>query len=450
MRHAYNVGMEHTLSLPDVEDRLQERYEVLVQEHTGHAHPVAAGPRHLPRHGAATAAQAAWRFYKNPRTKTTRLVAPLLDAARSAATSDCERFALVAADWSHLDYRTHADKRDRVQIGQKEELGYELFSQLLLCDRDGRPLAPLCLRLQAAAGMYSSQYDGPRPPQSQLDALAADLDYVAGLGLGKPVVSLIDAEADSVFHFRQWHPKHYFVVRVDEARLALFEDQELSLPAIADVLRGRHAFQRVRQVQHKGAKVEQYVAEAAVVLHRPGYLNRAVDGQRKRLTRKGPPLPLRLVVSELRRADGTVVARWLLLSNVPAEVSAATLALWYYWRWQIESFFKLLKGAGQQVEQWQQETGERILKRLLVASMACVLVWHLARSVAPQAKEARRLLVKLSGRQIEYGKEFTEEALLAGLWVLLAIVDTLENHLPQQLTQLAAFILGGSGTFSSA
>ena len=27
---------------------------------------------------------------------------------------------------------------------------------------------------------------------------------------------------------------------------------------------------------------------------------------------------------------------------------------WYYWRWKIESFFKLLKSAGQQLESWQQ------------------------------------------------------------------------------------------------
>ena len=43
--------------------------------------------------------------------------------------------------------------------------------------------------------------------------------------------------------------------------------------------------------------------------------------------------------------DGEVLSRWLLLSNVPADVAASELALWYYWRWRIESFFKLLKSA---------------------------------------------------------------------------------------------------------
>jgi hypothetical protein len=406
---------------------------------------VAAGPRHLPRHEVKAAVQAAWRFYKNPRTKATILAQPLLRAARAAVERACERYVLVVGDWSHLDYRTHTDKLDRIQIGQKEEVGYELFSQLALSDRDGQPLAPLCLRLQAAAGVYSSQYDGPRPPQSQLDELGPVMDYVAGLGLGRAPVFCYDAEVDSVFHLRAWSANHLFVIRGDEERVVLFEGQERRPLEVREALQQRQAFGRVGEVQFQGERLTQYVAEAAVVLHRDAQLNREVGGQRKRIQVKGEHLPLRLVISELRREDGTVVARWLLWTNLPAEVGAGTVALWYYWRWEVESYFKLLKGAGQQVEQWQQETGERVLKRLLVASMACVLVWQLARSVAPQAGAARELLVRLSGRQLEYGKAFTREALLAGLWVLLAVLDTLERHLPAQLRQLADFILGGSG-----
>ncbi|MGH7192078.1 MAG: hypothetical protein ACREJM_00925, partial [Candidatus Saccharimonadales bacterium] len=70
----------------------------------------------------------------------------------------------------------------------------------------------------------------------------------------------------------------------------------------------------------------------------------------------GPPLTLRLVISRIRGPDGEGdLAVWFLLSNVPAEVQAEEIALWYYWRWRIESFFKLLKSAGQQLEHWQQE-----------------------------------------------------------------------------------------------
>jgi hypothetical protein len=443
---AYTVCMNTLLDIPGLDERLKDRYQVLVQEHSGHAHPVAAGPRCLPREEAASAAQAAWRFYRNRRTTPARLAQPLLQAARLAADQSCDRFALIMNDWSHLDYRSHSDKKDTIQLGNKEEMGYEFFSSLLVSDRDGQPLAPVYQSLQAAAGVYSSQDDLPQPPQSQLDALAPILNHVQQMHLARTPVFFVDAEADSVFHYRLWdEQQHLFVVRADEQRVARFEKQTLSFPTIVELLRQRQQFQQVREVDYKGKKVQQYVAEAAVVLTRSAQLNREVDGVRKRIYVPGKALSLRLVVSELRDEAGNVLARWLLLTNVPADVSAATVALWYYWRWQIESYFKLLKGAGQQVEHWQQETGQRILKRLLVASMACVLVWQLARSVAPEAKAARRLLMRLSGRQLEWGKEFTEEALLAGLWVLLAMLDVLEEEQPSDLRHLGDFILSGSG-----
>jgi hypothetical protein len=190
--------------------------------------------------------------------------------------------------------------------------------------------------------------------------------------------------------------------------------------------------------------VGQYVAEAAVVLGRPAWLNREVNGQRQRLVIPGAALPLRLVVTELRDGGGHVLARWYLLSNVPAEVDAATIALWYYWRWKIEAFYKLLKSAGQHLEHWQQEDGRAVLKRLLVASMACVLAWRLGNSRAPQAEEARRVVMRLSGRQVEYGTTYTREGLLAGTWVLLALQALLERMPVSRLREMADFVLNGS------
>src|SRR5258706_14854067 len=106
------------LTIPGVEKRLQDRSEKLVEEHAGHAHPVASGPRILPDATSThAAAMAAWRFYLNPRTTFTRLAQPLLQAAADAATRHCQDFALVPIDWSKLDYRDHTSKSDRTQIG---------------------------------------------------------------------------------------------------------------------------------------------------------------------------------------------------------------------------------------------------------------------------------------------------------------------------------------------
>ena len=96
------------------------------------------------------------------------------------------------------------------------------------------------------------------------------------------------------------------------------------------------------------------------------------------------------------------------------------------------------------MEHWQQENGRALLKRLLVASMACVLAWRLGSSQAPQAVEARRLVMRLSGRQVEHGKDYTLEGLLAGIWLLLAMVTVLERLPASQLQDMADFVLNGS------
>jgi hypothetical protein len=435
-------------TLPGVDKRLQERYQQLVQEDTGQGHPTAAGPRILPTPAQAQAhAHAAWRFFRNRRLSLPQLMQPLLDLARQQAAGACDRHGLVVHDWSGLSYGSHTDKHDRIVLGRDAGLGYELYAALLLDDHQGRPLAPLRVRLRGQGGVYDSARRAVRPPAVHLDGLAAVLGELRALGLPRPLVHIIDAEGDSVYHLRQWQRSgHRFVVRTDDQRVVRHQGVERTLPELVRLLRQRGGFAYAREVLYQGRRARQYVAEAAVVLERPAWLHRTVDGRRRRRVVPGVPLPLRLVVSEVRSEGGRVLARWQLLTNVPAEVAAATIALWYYWRWQVESYFKLLKGAGQQLEQWQQENAGAIVRRLLVASMACALVWRLARSEAPQAVAARQLLQRLSGRQLAWGKPYTEEALRAGWWVLVAMAELLQERLPEDLRRLADFILAGSDT----
>ena len=125
----------------------------------------------------------------------------------------------------------------------------------------------------------------------------------------------------------------------------------------------------------------------------------------------GRPLPLRYIVVQLRDGKGKVLAEWMLLTNASKRVKAEHLARCYYWRWRIESYFKLLKSHGQQLEQWQQETGIAIARRLLVASMACVVVWQLEADDTQEAEELKDILIRLSGRQMKQDHPHTAPAL---------------------------------------
>jgi hypothetical protein len=427
-----------------LDKRLQKRYRKLVQQHTGQAKATAAGPRPLPAPTQAFAAtQAAWRFWHNDRVTLPQLLQPLLTYAHEATARACQRSVLMVHDWSHLDYATHTRKTDCLRGAHPGAVGYDAHVALAVADRDGSPLAPVSLGLEADDGVHDSRHDSVQAPVSKLDGLGSVFTFVAEQGWDHPVVHIIDREADSVGHYRDWQKAgHVFLVRADHDRLVWHQDQERSLSAVVQTLHQQGAFRDCRAVAYHGRPARQEVAEATVVLHGDAYQNRVVDGQKRKRRLPGVPLTLRLVVSRVYSPPGELLAEWLLLTNVPAAVADAEVALWYYWRWRIESYFKLLKSAGQEVEHWQQETAAAIARRLLVAGMACALVWQIARDASPEGARLRRLLVQLSGRVMGRGVEFTEPALLAGLWVLLAMVEALGQHSVAELRNLAALALG--------
>jgi hypothetical protein len=414
----------------------------LVTAHLQASQALAAGVHAVPEAASSFAATiAAHRFLNNSRVSLRSLAKPLIDAGRAEVATSCDRFVLVVHDWSQLMYPQHELKGDRVALSSKGvPEGYELQTALLVSDRDGLPLAPAVMSLRAADGVHCSRSARVRAPLSPLDELDPAMSFVERKNLGRPLVHLVDAEADSVGHFRQWatRPGRCFVVRGDD-RLVQQSGHEQRCSTIRETLREAGAFGFTREILYHGRPARQWVAETAVRLIRPAQRNRPGSGDRRRIP--GPPLDLRLVIAEARDDEGALLAVWYLFTNLPAEVEATTVALWYYWRWSIETYFKLLKSAGMQVEAWQQTTAAAIARRLLVASMACVTVWRLARSTHPQAQQARRLLVRLSGRQMKYGKTHTLPALLAGLWVLLAMLDTLEHYSLTDLRQLAELAL---------
>ena len=101
----------------------------------------------------------------------------------------------------------------------------------------------------------------------------------------------------------------------------------------------------------------------------------------------------------------------------------------------------LLKSAGMNAEAWEQESGEAVAKRLVVASMACLTVWRLQRDPSPTAGELRRVLVRLSGRQMKHRVESTAPALLAGLEKLLALDDLQSQYDLREVLALARRVL---------
>jgi hypothetical protein len=416
-----------------MERRLQRRYEALVRAHVKLGNLSAAGPA-IPagQLSAHAATQATWRFLNNERVTLSALVHPLREAGRVAASQSGSPFVLVVHDWCKLDFKTHTAKTDVIELTHENDVGYDLTTSLLVDAGMGAPLAPVQIHLATAKKVHSTASDAPRRDDHHLEQLLPTMNEIAEWHLPRRPVHIIDREADSLGHFRQWMPAgHLFLVRADDRRV-LWDGTPKLLSEIAKELDCQGQFQETRQVLYHGKMATQLVAEANVVLHKPHKTRRGG----KQYEVAGPRVPLRLVVARVVNEKGNMLAEWLLLTNVPAnEMPAPGIALWYYWRWRIESFFKLLKSHGLNAEGWQQETGLAIARRLLVAAMACVVIWNLQHDTSRTSEKFKQVLVKLSGRTMKYGVKYTAPALLAGYFVYLMMVAFLGSS-PYSLDEL--------------
>lgn len=390
---------------------------------------LSAGLKALPGHASSSFAstQAAWRFYKNESITLSVLQEPLLNAAYRGIAEHCETYALCIHDWSKLSYKHH-NKKDTYAVTHETDIGYDLQTSLIVSDQTGCPIAPVAQRLISAEGSFAT-YSKTVPDQqikSHLDEVTDCILYLEKQSFCKPLVHMIDREADSIGHIRRWDAEGCtWLVRVKDNPKVDYKNESMSCKTVANQLQ----FNPSRSVDYHGKTYQQSVAQAQVVVSRPAKPSQKLG---KHPPIPGSPISARLIVSRVLDEDGKIIAEWLLLTNVK-NISSSIIALWYYWRWKIESFFKLLKSAGHQLESWQQESALAIAKRLLVVSMACVTVWHIAADKSKEAAEFRLFLIKLSGRQMRYGKEFTHPALLAGLWSFLSMLEVLQNYSQDQL-----------------
>ncbi len=416
--------------------RLQDRFYHLVREHAHVLNAAASGLSTLPGTAKPFACtQAMWRFLAHEDTTLPTLIEPVREAARDTLATCSSPVALIVHDWSMIHFGGHDSKPDRLRRTHATDVGYELATAFLVETDHGTPLGPMELRLRTAHGVLTTRPGGAAAPPGRIDEILDVMKASRDWGLERPLVHVIDREADSVGHYRAWGAAgHRFLVRADVERIVRWEGREHPMPRVAAALYDRGAFQDTgRDIRFKGeAPARSWVAETRVVLDRPARTKR--DG--KKVTVAGEPLTLRLVICRVIDESGTVLAEWFLLTNAPAWYDAATIVQWYYWRWRIESYHKLLKSAGQQVEEWEQESGEAVARRLVIASMACLTVWALRRDESADAAAVRRVLVRLSGRQMKWGVESTAPALLAGLEKLLAVLDVMKEYDLDELSRL--------------
>jgi hypothetical protein len=419
--------------------RLQRRYWKLVAEHMNTPQKLAAGVKAAPGTAQSFAStQAMWRFLDNERVSLKQLIEPPRTIGRQAASESPSDYALVVHDWSKLSYPDHSSKEDQTQLSNVHDVGYEMYTALLVDGANGNPLAPMELQLLSAKGVHTTRTHRKGKRVHHLDQILPTMRAARQWDVPRQLVHIIDAEADSLAEFRAWNQAdELFLVRADFTRKVDWQGESYLLPQLAETLHEQQLFQETGEVSIRGGKGTRWVAEGEVVLSRPARKRTAAG----RIKLPHQPLTLRLVISRVVNDAGKILAEWYLLTNVGPDVNKVTIADWYYWRWRIESYHKLLKSGGQQLESWQQESAEAIAKRLLISAMVCVCAWEIERYTTPEGEEFKQFVVRLSGRQMKRSRPVTTPAIIAGLYLYLSMLEIQEHYSLADLKRLATNII---------
>lgn len=383
--------------------------------------------------------QATWRFLNNDRVSFKQLNQPIEALAINELKLSNHAFALVAHDWSQLQYVKHSNKENRFKRTHTKDLSYELQSSLLINAEDGMPIAPMAQTLADATGCYSTFSEQYNFKDKHLDSLMEQIEYIESQVLGKRLVHIIDREGDSVAHLRLMQQQDYlYLIRGKEGHLVEYQGENYKVREVADQV----VLNSAQEVNYKGRTEQLYVGEAEIKITRNAKPAKTDTSGKRIPPQKGIPLDVRLIIVEVRDMDGKTLARWTLLSNVPSEIKMLELAQWYYWRWNIESFFKLLKQAGHDAESWLQTTPQAILRRLLISCMACVLTWRIQRNNDDKNTKVRAFLTRISGRQQKRDRRESAPAILAGLSILFNALQLLSEYSIDDLKNMAEIALG--------
>lgn len=380
--------------------------------------------------------QASWRFFNNPKVTSKELFEPIVNNLKNEISKQCDKYILAMSDWSHLDYKKHSSKEELKSENRKDtcmKIGYDLQSTLGVSDRTGEPIAPMVHNIKTSLKVYSTYNDNINIDLTHLEELAQRAKYINNNFCidDKKIIHIVDRESDSIAFMRDLQEQNIlFVLRGKNNSKVQYTDTitDTTIDIKQEELANRLPLgKKVKDIKYKKKKVTIYANECDISITRDATKMVLQDSGKKKLVKtSGEPIKARFIVERLVDEKNEVVATWLLISNILDDsVTASTLATWYYYRWKIESYFKLLKSSGFNLEQWQQKEPEALFKRLLVVSQSCMLVWKIANDNSANAKKLRKILIQLSGKQIQRGVDWTYPALLSGLEQYLSTIDLL-------------------------
>lgn len=386
--------------------------------------------------------QGAWRFLNNDNVSTEDLFNPIWGSLTQDIKKQTDKYILMMTDWSHIDYKKHKSKKELIVENRKDnkvKKGLDLQTTIAVSDRTGDPIGVVAHNLRTAEKFHSTYDNDIKLGTTHLEELGSRAKWIKeNLETEKKRVHIVDREADSVAFMRELvEIDELFLLRAKSNSTVYYPKEEIDIKQ-GELAKKLPLGKKIRKIKYKNKEVTIYVNEVGIEIRRDAtkFIVKE-DGKKKLQRKKGQTIKARFIVERLVDKNNEVVAEWMLISNILDEtVTKEMLGDWYYYRWKIESYFKLLKSSGFNLEEWQQKDPKALFRRLLIVSYASVLVWKIANENSINAVKARKFLVQLSGRAIERHKDFTLPSLLKGLENYIQMLDVIELFTKDELMEM--------------
>jgi hypothetical protein len=364
----------------------------------------------------------AFRFYNNEAVSLPAMYGAVKTALGALVPIGSRCY--VAHDFSVVDFTKHNDKADRVQVGNEAGRGYDLYAALVL-DACGRPLGPVVTELRNAHGCLSSESCEVVAFVDHFGQVERGVTAAQTQLAGRELVHLMDREFDDVALQRVLVGAYgSYVIRAQHlSRMVRWQGATTKLSLVAKVL----ARMSAGEVERDGKRYERFIGETVVTFERPSLRGRKRGAKPK----KGPPIDVRIVVTELRGIGHREHHEWVLLTNVADSAEAVVEA--YLARWRIERLFYLTK-VGLRLERWRQESAEAIARRLALTMLAAMVIYQLLIS---KDEPAVREIAKLGGWLGRKNDCLGPVVMMRGTLLLVASLCAVAQHGVARLVQMA-------------
>ena len=329
-----------------------------------------------------------WRYMAEDAVSCKTLEQTLLQQARAEIATACASYVLAISGRSNLHASRSGD-------------AYCLQTGVLLSDRSGVPLA-------APHQLLSTTTASGTPLAAPL---LRQMAWLQQQEFGKPVVHLLD-KAPSARLMQSWQPGALlWLARIRGTARVLDGDATATLAKLAS----HQVFGAQQSMLYKGKAALRSLAESNVVLSIRGQDGRSLPGLRC------------VFVRIVDQHSGKLLADIKLLSNLPADVSAAQMSVWSCWQKTAEPFYKMQKQAIRQLGACMEPGDSSMQKRLLAVGQAGTTIWRLAHRQESWAAPARAMLAQLAGYRIRSGAFNAAAAavLLEGFGKLVTLLDAL-------------------------